>query len=159
MRFDAVLKRLIVGTLFLVAMGWAPRAHAQLAPGEWVRTDAQGKGLAMTVEPCCNGGLRLTYHLPAPAAGQPPINLTVDSPMDGTEVPAMVAGKPSGQTLAVTRVDARHYTAIVKMAGKPFSTSNATMSADGKTLTVESTLTAPGPDGKPQKIIETWARK
>ena len=64
--------------------------------------------------------------------------MTVDSPMDGREAPVLVGGKPSGETMAIKRVDDRHYSAVVKMNGKPFGTSNGTVSADGKTMTVDS---------------------
>lgn len=156
MRPVPATKRSLYGVAFLLAVGWASQAQAQLGVGTWVRTDARGRGLTMTVEPCCNGGYRLVYHVPA-MQGQPPTTLTVDSPMDGTEVPALVAGKPSGETMAVERVDDRHYRAVVKMDGKPFGTSSGTLSADRKTLTVESVTQTPG--GKAEKIIETWVRQ
>ena len=148
-------QRFVCSVAFLSAVAWATQAHAQLGVGTWVRTDAQANGITMTVEACCNGGLRLIYHVQA-AAGQPPISLSVDSPMDGTEVPAMIGGKPSGQTMAIKRVDDRHYTAVLKMGGQPFGTSNATLSADGKTLTVESLSQM---SAKAEKIVETWVRK
>ena len=156
MRSVAATKRLICTVAFLSAVGWASQAHAQLPVGMWVRTDAQANGLTMTVEACCNGGSRLIYRVPVP--GQPPVTMTVDSPMNGTEVPTLVGGKASGQTMAITRVDARHYSAAVKMGGKLYGTSNGTLSADGKTLTVESVSQA-APGGKADKIIETWVRK
>ncbi len=156
MRSVAATKRLICGVAFLSAVGWANQAHAQLGAGStWVRTDSQGKGITMTVEACCNGGLRLIYQIP-PIATQPATTLTVDSPMDGTEMPALVGGKPSGETMAIKRVDDHHYSAVVKMSGKPFGTSNGTVSADGKTMTVESVFQG---GGKVEKIIETWVRK
>ena len=148
--------RWICSVAFLAAVGWVDEAHAQFGVGSsWVRTDAQGKGMTLTVDACCNGGLRLTYQIP-PMNGQPAATLTVDSPMDGREVPALVGGKPSGQTMAVTRVDDRHYTAVVKMNGQPFGTSNSTVSADGKTMTVESVTSA---GGNVTKITERWSRK
>ena len=138
MRSVAATKRLICSVAFLSAVGWANQAHAQLGVGTtWVRTDAQGKGITMTVEACCNGGLRLIWQIPA-MANQPATTMTVNSPMDGTEAPALVGGKPSGETMAIKRVDAHRYSAVVKMNGKPFGTSNGTVSADGKTMTVES---------------------
>ncbi len=79
---------------------------------------------------------------------QPATTMTVNSPMDGTEAPALVGGKPSGETMAIKRVDAHRYSAVVKMNGKPFGTSNGTVSADGKTMTVESIL--PGGRQRPQ---------
>jgi len=146
----------IVSLAFVSAVGWATQAHAQFAVGStWVRTDAHGKGITMSVEACCNGGLRLTYKVP-PMGGQPGSTLTVDSPMDGTEVPALVDGKPSGETMGVKRVDDHHYSAVVKMGGKPFGTSNGTISPDGKTLTVESVMQM---GGKGEKTVETWVRK
>jgi hypothetical protein len=111
----------------------------------------------MTVAPCCNGGFRLTYQIPA-VSGQPAMQLVVDSPMDGTEVPALVGGKPSGETMAITRVDDHHYRAVMKMGGQPFGTSTGTLSADAKTLTVE-TVSQTGPGAPAEKIIETWMKK
>jgi hypothetical protein len=148
----------MIGTVaFASAVAWAVPAHAQLGVGTtWVRTDESGKGITLTVEACCNGGLRLIYHVPI-TGGQPAMVLTVDSPMNGTEAPALVAGKPSGETMAVKKLDDHHYSAVVKMGGQPFATFNGTVSADGKTMTVETVTETPG--GQGQKIIETWVRK
>ena len=88
--------------------------------------------------------------------GQPASTMTVDSPMNGTEVPALIDGKPSGETMAIKRVDDHHYSAIVKMNGQPFGTSNGTVSADNKTMTVDSVF---GIGSQTQKTIETWVRK
>ena len=153
MRSATVVTRFICGAVFLWTLGWGSPAHAQLGVGEWVRTDAAGTGMTMTVAACCKGGFRLTYRIPI-ANGQPPLILTVDLPMDGTEVPTMSAGKPTGQTMSAKRVDDRHYTGVVKQDGKPYLTSNATLSADGKTMSIEDTLA-----GSNQKVIETWAKK
>ena len=141
-----------IATLLLI-LGWAGTAHAQLAVGEWVRTDAAGGGMSMTVAACCKGGYRLTYHVPI-GNGQPPLILLVDLPLDGTEVPTLSAGKPTGQTMSAKRVDDHHYTGVVKQNGQPYLTSKATLSADGKSITVEDTLA-----GSNQKVIETWAKK
>jgi hypothetical protein len=144
---------LIGGVVFFMVLGLIAPVYAQFGVGTtWVRTDAQGKGITLKVEACCKGGLRLIYEIPSPGANQPAMTLTVDSPMDGTEAPAMVAGKPSGQMMAATRVDDHHYTAVVKMNGQPFSTSNGTIAPDNKTMTVE-TVSLGG------KITETWVRK
>ena len=144
----AATKRFIAGVAFLTAVGWAGHAHAQYSAGStWVRTDPQGKGITMTLEACCNGGLRLIMQAPQAAT-----TLTADSPMDGTDVPVLVGGQPSGQTMAIKRLDDRHYSAVMKMGGKPIGTSNGTVSADGKTMTVESVTGA-------MKIIESWVRK
>ena len=157
MRSVTATKRVIGCVVFLSAVGWASLAHAQLFVGTWVRTDAVGKGITMTVETCCNGGLRLTYLVPG-AGGQPAVTMTLDSPMDGTDAPTLIGGKPTGQTMAIKRVDDRHYSAVATMGGKPFGTFNATISADGKTMTVEN-VNQMAPGGKAEKITETWVRK
>ena len=153
MRSATLVTRFICGAAFLLALGWGSPVHAQLGVGEWVRTDAAGKGMTMTVATCCKGGYRLTYHVPI-GNGQAPLILTVDLPMDGTEVPTMSAGKPTGQTMSAKRIDDRHYIGVVKQDGKPYLTSNATLSADGKTMSIEDTLA-----GSNQKVIETWVKK
>jgi len=74
-------ERLIGVLAFLMVVGCASQAHAQLGVGTtWVRTDAAGKGIVLNVEACCNGGLRLIYHVPA-MGGQPAMTMSVDSPM------------------------------------------------------------------------------
>ena len=59
--------------------------------------------------------------------------------------------------MAIKRVDAHHANTVVKMKGKPFGTSSATLSADGKTITIESVSQTTG--GPPEKVIETWVKK
>ena len=155
MRSMLASSRMICSVAFLIAMTWATQAQAQFGVGTtWVRTDAHVQGMTMTVEACCNGGLRLIYQIPVP--NQPAMTMTVNSPMDGTEAPALVGGKPSGETMAIKRLDDHRYTAVLKMNGATIGTSNGTVSADGKTLTVESVTNA---GGKADKVIETWVRK
>jgi hypothetical protein len=141
---------------FLLALDWVGQAYAQLGVGTtWLRTDAKGKGIVLTVEACCNGGLRFIWRIPS-MGGQPALTMTVDSPMNGTEAPALINGKPTGETMAIRRVDDHHYSAIVKMNGQPFGTSNGTVSADNKTMTVESVF---GNGSQTEKTTETWVRK
>lgn len=146
-----VVTRCLCAAAFLATLGWGRPAHAQLGVGEWVRTDAGGHGMTMTVAPCCNGGYRLTYHVPV-ANGQPPVVMTIDLPVDGTDVPTLSAGKPTGQTMSAKRVDDHHLTGVVKQNGQPFLTSTTTLSADGRTITVEDTMGG-------QKVVETWVKK
>lgn len=141
---------------FLLVSVWASEATAQVAVGNWVRTDPDGMGITLTVEACCNGGFRLTYHIPA-MGDQPPATLTVESPMDGTEVPVFVNGKPTTETMAIKRVDAFHVTGVVKMNGQLHGTSSSTLAPDGKSATTESIAELPG--GKKQKVMETWLKK
>jgi hypothetical protein len=148
--------RLIYSVAFLTFVAWVAQAHAQFFAGTtWTRTDAEGKGMTMSVAACCNGGYRLTYQVPA-MGGQPAMLLTIDSPLDGTDVPTLIGGKPSGQTMAIKRVDDHHYTAVIKLNGQPTMTSTGVVSADNKTMTVEDV--SPG-RGNGSKTIETWVRK
>jgi hypothetical protein len=146
-----------IGVLaFLMVVGWTSQAHAQFAVGTtWVRTDAAGKGIVLNLEACCKGGLRLVYQIP-PMGGQPASTMTVDSPMDGTEAPVLIAGKPSGETMAIKRADDHHLTAVVKMNGQPFATYKATISPDNKSMTVDGVS---GTESQTQKLTETWVRK
>ena len=153
MRSLTVFTRFICAAAFLCTLAWAGTAHAQIGVGEWVRTDKEGGGMTMTVAACCKGGYRLTYNLPI-EKGKPPLVITVDLPMDGTEVPTMSAGKPTGQTMSAKRIDDHHYTGVVKQNGTLSLTNTATLSADGKTLTVEDTIAS----GR-VKVIEIWTKK
>ena len=146
-----------IGVLaFLMVVGWAGQAHAQLGVGTtWVRTDVHGKGIVLNVEACCSGGLRLIYHVPN-TGGQQAVTMSVDSPMNGTEAPALIAGKPSGQTMAIKRVDDHHLTAILKLNGQPSGTCSGTVSPDKKSMTVDCVH---GTGSQALKITETWVRK
>jgi len=156
MRSMAATRRFIGAFAFLLALGWAGHAHAQLGVGTtWLRTDANGKGIILRVEACCNGGLRFIWQIP-PMGGVPAYTMTVDSLMNGAEVPALIGGKSSGQTTVIKRIDDHHYSAIVKMNGQLLGTSNGTVSADNKTMTVDSVY---GIGSQAQKTIETWVRK
>ena len=110
----------------------------------------------MTVDPCCNGGLRLTYQF---KIGNETFVMLVESPFNGSEVPVLLGGKPSGETMAIKTVDSRHWTAVLKMNGQPFGTSKGELSADGKILTVENNITfaAAGQSVGLQK--EVWVKK
>lgn len=141
---------------FLGVVGGATQAHGQFAVGTtWVRTDAAGKGIVLNIEACCKGGLRLAYQIPA-MGGQPASTMSVDSPMDGTEAPALIAGKTTGETMAITRVDAHHINAVLKMNGQTFATYKATVAADDKSMTVEGVS---GTGSQARKLTETWVRK
>jgi hypothetical protein len=85
--------------------------------------------------------------------------MTLQTPLDGSETPFLINGKPTGQTYAGRRVDSRHTTGVIKMDGKPFGTSKAELSADGKTITVENDNTG-APGGTPVgKRIEHWDKR
>jgi len=125
---------------------------AQLGVGTWVRTDLAGVQMTMTVEPCCSSGFRLTYHVAN-------VVMTVASPMDGRAVPVLIDGKPSGETMAIKRLDAHHAVTTMTMNGQIFGTSRSTLSADGKTLTVEDDFTTAAGGHAVGKQTEIWVRR
>ena len=141
----------------LGALGSARSLHAQIDVGTWVRqaTDSM-LSMTMTVEACCNGGRRLIYHIVIQGTET---LLTLESRFDGSEVPVLMGGKPSGQTMAISRVDARHLSTIVKMNGRPFGTSKATLSADGRTLTVHNEFSSSVGGQAGGKSTEIWVRQ
>ena len=150
-------KRLAGALLVLAALAPARAVQAQMGIGTWVKqsTGSSQGGLTMTVEACCNGGRRLIYRI----TGRSEIIMTVESPFDGTEVPVLVGGKPSGETMAIKLLDDHHTSTVLKMNGKAFGTSKATLSADGKTLTVENEVTAAAGGQSVGKQTETWLQK
>jgi hypothetical protein len=124
--------------------------------GTWLEQSGPNAGnITMTVEACCHGGYRLTYRF----NGHSEMTMVVDSALDGADAPVLIAGKPSGETMAIKRVDDRHLTALLKMNGKTFSTSNSTLSTDGKTLTVENDLTPTAAGQRAGKVVEVWVKK
>lgn len=126
---------------------------AQTFVGTWVRQDTP---MTLTVEMCCKTGRRLTYRI---AMKGTEMTMVLESALDGTDAPLLVAGKPTGETMAIRQIDDRHATAVLKMNGKQFGTAKGTLSADGKTLTVEDDYTSAAAGQQVGKQIETWVRK
>lgn len=127
-----------------------------LPVGTWVRRDAKEPvHITLKVE-AVGAGQRLTYHV---VTAQVPAGqvMTVLTQLDGKEVPTMVDGKPTGQTMSIRSVDSRHLTGVVKSQGQTMGTSKSEISLDGKVLKVENT--AVGPDGKPVVTVEYWDKK
>jgi hypothetical protein len=84
--------------------------------------------------------------------------MTIESALDGSEVPVLVGGKPSGETMAIKRIDSRHTLTDIKMDGKAFGTSRAEISADGNMVTVKNT-TAGHAGQEPSTTTETWVKQ
>ncbi len=147
----------LVGAVLVCAFLSATDLNAQLSVGTWVKKAASGEmgTMSMTIEMCCNGGRRITYRL----KGRQDVLMTIDSAFDGSEAPVMIAGKPSGETMAIKRLDDRHAVTVLKMNGAPFGVSRATISDDGMTLTVENEITASGAGRTPGKTTETWIKQ
>jgi len=107
------------------ALAAATSVHAQVEVGTWLRQseEAGSRPMTMTVERCCGTGRRLVYRI----EGVPTV-MTVESPFDGSEAPVLVDGKPSGETMAIKRLDDHHTYTVLKMNGKEFGTSKASLS-------------------------------
>jgi hypothetical protein len=150
-------KRLARGIAILGIM-WAAPLYAQLEVGTWVRTPtkAMPNSMTMKIEVCCGGGRRLSYSF---AAGDQAMLMLVETKLDGSEAAVLVNGKPSGETMAITRVDAHHANTILRMNGKEFATSTATLSADGKTLSVINDCASTTGCMPLGKSTETWLKQ
>ena len=153
---------LVCSAALFAALGPGRSLQAQIGIGTWVRTAATTSPptsptkMTMTVEACCGSGRKLTYHFDVNGTD---MVMTVESRFDGSEAPMLVNGKPTGGTMAIKRTDDRHTSTIVKQNGKPFGTSEATLSADGKTLTVVNDYATPVGSQTAGKSTEIWTRK
>ena len=142
------------------ALVWALAAvasvHAQVEVGTWLRQAEKpgSRPMTMTVERCCGNGRRIVYRI----EGVPAV-MIVESRFDGSEAPVLVDGKPSGETMAIKRVDDHHTYTVLKMNGKEFGTSKAALSPDGKTITVENDFASDGGGHMAGKHMEVWVRK
>ena len=151
-------RRTLLVVMAALVVGSSMPAYGQLEIGTWVRqvTPQTPQEMTLTIEACCGSGRRLTYHV---RAGSTAMTMVVETRLDGADAPVLMNGAPSGETMAITRLDATHASAVLKMKGVAFGTSRGTLSADGKTLTVinEYTTTAGGnPVGK---VTEVWMKK
>jgi hypothetical protein len=146
---------LLIAAWLLVAA--APAVAADSPVGTWVRqTSKDETGLPqmiLIIERWGASGAKLTYRV----AGVDKL-MTISSPMDGSDVPVLLAGKPTGQTTGIKLVDEHHAKAVQKMKGKVVGTSTATLSEDFTKMTVENDFTA-APDRKLGRSTEVWLRR
>ena len=73
---------------------------------------------------------------------------------DGSE--GKITGNPNADAVTLKRIDANTAESTFKLAGKAVATNHRTLSADGKTLTIESKGTAA--DGKPRHDIQVFEK-
>jgi len=123
--------------------------------GAWaLREPPQGGRLIMTVEEV-GIGWNLTYKVDGPDAPVSTVS-TVLTPLDGKDVPLLVNGKPSGQTMGIKKVDNHHTVTILRFRGKETGISKAEISPDGKVLKIETDYADWNPIGKE---IQYWDRQ
>lgn len=135
-----VTKRLIVATglaALVSAVALAQSTDPQV--GTWKLNAEKSKGTmfkggTVTVEPA-GQGLKTTVDLVAQDGT--PSKWSFTAQPDGKDNP-IVGDNPFGNTLSVTRVDARTVKATIKQDGKVTVTQTVTVSEDGKTRTITS---------------------
>lgn len=151
-----VARRLLAAMVLAASLTAAPSAEAADSPiGTYVKKVEAGKpAMTLTIGQWAPGKAKLTYRIQ-----DPPIVLTIASALDGTEAPVLINGKPSGETMAIKRLDNLHSSTIVKMNGKPLGTSKGTFSPDFSTLTIENDFSGGGAGGGAGKSTERWIRK
>ena len=126
--------------------------------GTWIlRGSSPGSRLSMIVEEA-GTGWKLTHTVVGPDAAASTIS-TVLTPLDGKDVPVLVNGEPTGQTMGITKIESRHTVTVVKFQGKEMSVSKTEISPNGKVLTVETEYAASNPIGPAGKQIEYWNRQ
>ncbi|MEP6957498.1 MAG: hypothetical protein ABI980_02110 [Nitrospirota bacterium] len=103
-------------------------------------------------------GWKLTYKIVTPDAPGT-IYMTAVTQLDGKDVPSMVDGKPTGQTMGIRKIDSRHAVGMVKFQGKEMGISKSELSPDGKVLKVEIDYKDSNPTGSVGKQIQYWDRK
>jgi hypothetical protein len=127
--------------------------------GTWIlRGSTPGSSLTMKVEEV-GTGWKLTHRVVGPDAPAASTVSTVLTPLDGKEVPVLVNGKPTGQTMGIKKIDSRHTVTVMKFQGKEMSVSKTEISPNGKILTVETEYAAWNPIGPAAKQIEYWNRQ
>jgi hypothetical protein len=152
-----ILVRALACGIAVLAISSIRPAYAQLEIGTWVRQPIPGMpAMTMTIEECCNAGRRITYHV---MLEKIEMTVALETRLDGAEVPVLFAGKPSGETMAIKRTDEHHASTVVKMNGAVVGTSTATLSTDGKTLTVVNDFSTQVGTQAGGKSTEIWLRK
>ena len=123
--------------------------------GAWVlRVPPQGGRLIMTVEEV-DAGWNLTYQVVGPDAPASTVS-TVQTPLNGKEVPLLVNGRPSGQTMGIKRIDPHRTVTVLRFKGKETGVSKAEISPDGKVLKIETDYVSSNPIGKE---VQYWDRQ
>ena len=145
----------IVGLLVLGSVAWAD--DLSMWHGTWVlREDQSQQVLTMTVEEKASGW-HLTYKLVGRNA--PEAVSTFVTQLDGKQVPVMIAGKSSDQTMGVKKLDSHHTITVLKFQGQPMGLSKSELSPDGKVIKTETDYAEGSPSGMKGKQVQYWDKK
>ena len=123
--------------------------------GTWVMRDTKPP-MTMTLQEA-GTGWKVTYKSVAPDGTS--YLSTADTNLDGKDMPHVIGGKPSGQSFATRKVDGRHTFTVLKWQGKETGTSTMELSADGKTIKVDTDNKVFSPNGGTGKSTQYWDRK
>ena len=124
--------------------------------GTWVERKPVEQGRqTMTVEES-GSGWKLTYKATSPKMGGMMV-FTVVTQLDGKDAPVMAGDKPTGQSMAITRVDSHHTYTVLKLQGKKTGISKSELSADGKFLRVQNGPLDASPDQMTQ--VRYWDKE
>jgi hypothetical protein len=150
----------VIGLIVLVGLTLNVAVHAQ-APqqlfGTWKLNPAKStfspgpapKSMAVTYSPA-GFGMKIVVDV-VPAEGAP--QHWVMTPMyDGADHP--VTGNPDADTISIRRISDTKGESTLKKAGKVVAINVRTLSADGKTLTIETKGTTV--DGKPRHDVAVY---
>ncbi|MBI4002906.1 MAG: hypothetical protein HY348_14140 [Nitrospira defluvii] len=129
--------------------------------GVWVLRDPTTKfRLTMTLEEV-GAGWKITCRIPVPDAPGAAVTsvMTIETALDGKEVPNLVDGKPSGQTMEIRKIDSHHTFTVVKFQGQQTGISKSELSPDGKTIKTENNIAVSGPNGPAGKQVQYWDKQ
>jgi hypothetical protein len=85
--------------------------------------------------------------------------MTVETALDGKDVPNLADGKPSGQTMEIRKIDSRHTFTVVKFQGKQTGISKSELSPDGKVIKTDNDFAVSGPNGMAGKQVQYWDKQ
>lgn len=126
--------------------------------GTWeLRENQPGGQLTMKIEELTSGW-KITYKVVGPGAPGAS-DTTIVTLLDGKDVPVFIDGKPSRQTMGISKVDGHHTVNVIKFGGKEIAVSKTELSADGKLIKVETDYPESNPGAPAGKQIQFWDRK
>ncbi len=112
------------------------------------------KNLTRTVEPTADG---MKYTMKGENADGSPLSYGFTVKYDGKDYPATGSVPSGADSIAITKINDHHYSAVLKKAGKEVGKSKVEISKDGKVAT----LTAEGKtaDGKPMHSVSVYDKQ
>lgn len=122
---------LVSGSTVLAADNWLGTWKLNVAKSKFV-PGPPPQSMTIAFQPAADGGIKLTAD-GVDGEGKA-MHLEYAAKFDGTDVPW--TGNPNADSAAPRRLDANRYENVWKKDGKVVVTVTATVSADGKTLTV-----------------------